>query len=351
MKSYANLTKAPSILSAAHFLLGEEGLFRALLTRLLRRRDLLIRMPFMSVFLVAVFSFSLSPVVTFRAMAAGTTGAGFLTMGSGARIEAMAGSGTALAVGQDAAYWNPASLGRSEGSALCFSHAAWFADISYEHIAYVCPLKPAVTMALSSSILHTQGIPRTSEDPYGLYKGADGSFAYTAMVVSASLGKYVGEGFYVGGSAKVLYEDNEAEASTGMAFDMAGVYVSPDGRWSLGVASRNIGRGLEVHDITQPLPSTLSLGFATALFDSTLIASMDACATADAGTRFSWGIEERMRRMLFLRAGYTSSTEPTAHRGLTVGVGISVRGISLDYSATDYQSLGLIHRFTLGIRG
>ena len=351
MKSYANLIKAPSILSVAHSFLGEEGPRGAPLIGMPLSITLLARGLLTSVSLVAILSLSLSCVAMSGALAAGTTGADFLTMGSGARIEAMAGSGTALAVGQDAVYWNPASLGRSGGSSLCFSHAAWFADISYEHIVYVCPLKPAVTMALSSSILHTQGIPRTSEDPYGLYKGTDGSFAYTAMVVSASLGKYVGEGFYVGGSAKILYEDNEAEASTGMAFDMAGVYVSPDGRWSLGVASRNIGRGLEVHDITQPLPSTLSIGFATALLDSTLIASVDACATADAGTRFSWGIEQRMRQTLFLRAGYTSSTEPTAHRGLTVGVGISVRGISLDYSATDYQSLGLVHRFTLGIGG
>jgi hypothetical protein len=282
-----------------------------------------------------------------RAMGAGTTGADFLTMGSGARIEAMGNAGTASAVNHDAAYWNPASLGRSERNTFSFSHAAWFADIGYEQICYVQPVGGATAVALSSSILHTQGIPRTSEDPYGLYKGTEGSFAYTAMVISASLGKYVGEGLFVGGSAKILYEDNEAEASAGTAFDIAGLYVSPNGRWSAGVASRNIGRGLRVHGVDQPLPSELSLGLATTLVDSTLIASFDACATADAGTRFSWGMEQRMGQLLFLRAGYTTSTERTAHKGLTVGVGISMRGFSLDYSASDYESLGLVHRFTL----
>jgi hypothetical protein len=286
-----------------------------------------------------------------QAMGAGTSGATFLTMGSGARIEALAGAGTALASGYDAAYWNPASLGRCEDNALSFSHAAWFADIGYEHMCYVYPLPQAMTLGISTSILHAQGIPRTSEDTYGLFNGTDGSFSYTAMAVSGSLGKYVGQGLYVGGSAKILYEDNEAEASAGMAFDMAGLYVSPNGRWSAGVASRNIGRGLRVHGVDQPLPSELSLGLATALVDSTLIASFDACGTADAGTRFSWGMEQRMGQMLFVRAGYTSSTERTAHKGLTVGVGISMKRLSLDYSASDFESLGLVHRFTLSIGG
>lgn len=272
-------------------------------------------------------------------------------MGSGARIEAMAGAGTALASGHDAAYWNPASLGRCEESALSFSHAAWFADIDYEHICYVRPLRQAMTLGISTSILHTQGIPRTSEDSYGLFNGIDGSFSYTAMAVTGSLGKYIGQGLYVGGSAKILYEDNEADASAGMAFDMAGLYVSPNNRWLVGVASRNIGRGLRVHDINQPLPSELSLGLAATLLDSTMIVSFDACATADAGTRFSWGVEQRMGQMLFVRAGYTSSTERTAHKGLTAGVGVTVRGFSLDYSASDFESLGLIHRFTLSIGG
>ena len=295
--------------------------------------------------IIAAFSFANTDIY-----AAGTTGADFLTMAAGARIESMAGSGTAVASGVDASYWNPASIARRVTSEFSFSHAAWFADISYENLGYIYPLDNATSLAFASYILHTGGIPRTFEDPYGLFKEADGTFSYTAMALSASAGKYAGQGIYVGGTAKFVYEDNAGEAAACLAFDVSGLYISPDGRWSLGMAARNLGRGLKTRDITEPLPSQLGIGSAIVLADSSFIASLDATLTTDAGTRFSWGFEHRLKSILLLRGGYTTSTEKTAHHGFTVGAGVHVKALSIDYSASDFQDLGLVHRLTLGIR-
>ncbi|KPJ59746.1 MAG: hypothetical protein AMJ46_09615 [Latescibacteria bacterium DG_63] len=295
---------------------------------------------------ILVYSFFIS-----KAHGAGTTAANFLTLGAGARIEAMGGGGTAIARGVDGVYWNAASLGRCAANEFSFSHAAWFADIGYEHMGFIHPLGDATSVALSSSILRTGGIPRTFEDIYGMYEQTDGTFSYTALALVSSIGKYVGQGFYLGGSAKFVYEDNASESGTGLAFDVGGLYVSLDKKWSLGVAARNLGRGLKLREATEPLPSELAVGGAVVLVDSSLVATLDAAVTTDAGTQFSWGAEQRLRGALFLRGGYTTSTEKTAHRGFTMGAGIMIKGLSIDYSVSDYQKLGLVHRFTLSVGG
>jgi len=279
----------------------------------------------------------------------GVTGANFLTLGCGARVEAMGGAGTAGASGIDATYWNAASLGRSAGGNVSFSHAAWFADIDYEYVGYVQELEEGLSLALSSSILHTDDIPRTFEDTYGLYTETDGTFSYTAMTVSASLGRQIALGFYAGATAKFVYEDNANEGASCLAFDIGGLYQGLGTGFSFGIAARNIGPGLSDGDVVHPLPSQVAIGGTLALADSNLIVSADVTSSPDTGVRFSWGLEQSLRNVLFLRSGYSISTDKEAHRGFTLGAGAFVRGFSVDYSVSDYQKLGLVHRFTVGV--
>jgi len=283
------------------------------------------------------------------AEAAGVTGANFLTLGSGARVDAMGGAGTASASGIDATYWNAASLGKSTGGNLSFSHAAWFADIDYEYVGYVQELEDGMSLALSSSILHTEGIPKTFEDPYGMYVETDGTFSYTAMAMSASLGRQIALGFYAGATARFVYEDNANEGASCLAFDVGGLYHALGTGFSFGIAARNIGPGLSDGNVVQPLPSQVAVGGTMALADSSLIVSADVTSSPDAGVRFSWGLEQGLRNILFVRSGYTISTDKGAHRGFTLGAGAVVRGFSVDYSVSDYQKLGLVHRFTVGV--
>lgn len=280
---------------------------------------------------------------------AGLTGANFLTLGGGARVEAMAGAGTAISYGVDCTYWNAATLGRVRHDAFSFSHASWFADIDYEFVGYVNELDEGMALALSSGILHTSGIPKTLEDPYGLYLETDGSFSYTAMTLAASFGRQIALGFFAGATAKFIYEDNAGEGAAGLAVDIGGLYVGLDNNASVGIVVRNIGPGLSDGNVTHPLPSQVALGGALALADSTIILASDVTSSTDTGVRFSFGVEERLRDVLFLRAGYTASTDINAHRGFTIGAGACVRGFSVDYSVGDYQKLGLVHRFTVGV--
>ncbi len=294
-----------------------------------------------------VAALALTPV--YPAEGSGVTGANFLTLGCGARVEAMGGAGTAGAAGIDATYWNAAALGRSAGGNVSFSHAAWFADIDYEYVGYVQELEEGLSLAISSSILHTDDIPRTFEDTYGLYTETDGTFSYTAMTVSASLGRQIALGFYAGATAKFVYEDNANEGASCLAFDIGGLYQGLGTGFSFGIAARNIGPGLSDGDVVHPLPSQVAIGGTMALADSNLIVSADVTSSPDTGVRFSWGLEQNLRNVLFLRSGYTISTDKEAHRGFALGAGAFVRGFSVDYSVSDYQKLGLVHRFTVGV--
>jgi hypothetical protein len=296
---------------------------------------------------LVIAALALLPIRT--ADAAGVTGANFLLLGGGARVEAMGGAGTAAASAIDGIYWNPASLARSTGDNFAFSHAAWFADMGYEYVGYAHELDQDISFALSSSILHTEGIPKTFEDPYGLYTETDGTFSYTAMTLSASLSRQIALGFYAGASVKFVYEDNANEGASGLAVDIGGLYEALGTGFSLGIVARNIGPGLSDGEMTQSLPSQLAAGGALALADSNLVVSADVTSSPDTGVRFCWGLENRLRNAFFFRSGYTISTDKQAHRGFTLGAGAHVGGFSVDYSVSDYQRLGLVHRFTVSL--
>jgi hypothetical protein len=104
----------------------------------------------------ALLAAALALLALCSAEGSGVTGANFLTLGCGARVEAMGGAGTASASGIDATYWNAASLGRSAGGNVSFSHAAWFADIDYEYVGVQSSKRAC--RSPSSSILHTDGM-------------------------------------------------------------------------------------------------------------------------------------------------------------------------------------------------
>ena len=66
----------------------------------------------------------------------GTTGAPFLKIGVGARAIGMGEAYGGLADEVNAIYWNPAGLVNVQRRELSFMHAAWFASINYEYVAY-----------------------------------------------------------------------------------------------------------------------------------------------------------------------------------------------------------------------
>src|SRR5205085_11630863 len=72
---------------------------------------------------------------------AGTASGTFLKIGVGARATGLGESFVAVANDPSAIYWNPAGLASIQRQAISFSHVEWPADIRFEHVAFVLPVK------------------------------------------------------------------------------------------------------------------------------------------------------------------------------------------------------------------
>ena len=69
----------------------------------------------------------------------GTTIGQFLLIEPSARIAGMGNAGVAAWQGLDATYYNPAVIGLLSRYSVQFTHSAWLADISYDHVAVSLP--------------------------------------------------------------------------------------------------------------------------------------------------------------------------------------------------------------------
>ena len=93
------------------------------------------------ILLVATLAFAgvLAPPPARAQSKTGTTLGQFMLIEPSARVTGMGNAGVTLFDGLDAAWYNPAAIGRELGRQVVFSHGAWFADISHDYIAASLP--------------------------------------------------------------------------------------------------------------------------------------------------------------------------------------------------------------------
>ena len=72
---------------------------------------------------------------------AGTASGTFLKIGIGARATGLGEAFVAVANDPTAIYWNPAGLASIQRQELAISHVEWPADIRFEHLALVLPVR------------------------------------------------------------------------------------------------------------------------------------------------------------------------------------------------------------------
>src|SRR5437867_8327076 len=87
----------------------------------------------------------------------GTSSGSFLRIGVGARATALGESFVAVANDPSAIYWNPAGLASLQRQELLLSHVDWPADIHFDHLSYVMPVrKLGGSLAFQLGILATE---------------------------------------------------------------------------------------------------------------------------------------------------------------------------------------------------
>jgi hypothetical protein len=313
----------------------------------------------------------------------------FLNIGVGAKGQALGGAVVANIADATAAYWNPAALAnldKTEGIQVAAMHTEWFGGISnYDYIGIAVPSQNG-KRALAFSIIRfgIDKIPNT----LSLYE-SDGSLNYNNLkefsaADYAFLGSYaqniqLGEGkLSIGGNVKVIRRIIGSFANSwGFGLDAGFQYSKRNFR--VGLVAKDLtntfnswrfnftekekqvlqftGNVIPISGIEKTAPSvTLGFGYKKKFGKIGLNGEIDAIMTTDgqrntliSGDPISLnpaaGLELSYDNIVFVRAGISGFQKDNTFAKKefwtaqpSIGVGLNIRGISLDYAYTNVGS-------------
>lgn len=287
--------------------------------------------------------------------ATGTSAAEFLRVGVGARAVAMGEAYTAAADDAFAVYWNPAAMARVRGASLGLMHAAYPADVSFDHIAYVQQSWPRVWTGGALTYMDLGRMDET--DPTGTTAESFHPRNYAATVALATdLDPFAssGIGYSLGGAVKFVRSEIAQRAQT-VAFDLGAISPCPSFYGENGVcalAVQNIGAPLKFDQKAEPLPTMAKLGWAFGVTHAVLL-SAEAALSRGEGVYGALGAEGTAEVSSGVsasaRLGVNSLTwgDVSGLSGVSAGVGVKFAGLAVDYAATPFGGLGLAHRVSL----
>lgn len=301
----------------------------------------------------------------FNADFAGTSAGEFLKMGGDARGAAMGQAMTAAADDAAALYYNPAGLSQLRQRHGTATQGLLYQDVMVSFAAYAHPVQPAIkpkrrflrpsglgTLAVGALYLNAGGI--TEVDNTGTPTG--GEFTPRDVALMAGWGGTLSELFDLGIALKYVDSRIQASARTGSADVGARMRLELLGKpYTAALAARNLGGGLRYHEQTDPLPTDIRFGQALWLLPQWLV-SLDIAFPRDNawypafGTELRLAVEEEVSftgRMGF--DGRISSSDLDGFSALSMGLGVGLKGWSLDYGWVPYGALGHTHRFSVGL--
>jgi len=330
--------------------------------------------------LLGLAALALAPAPANSQSKVGTSWGQFLLIEPSARF---AGMGNAASTAHDevqAAYFNAAAIGHLDRYAAQFTHARWFADIAYDHVAMAIPLGgDRGSLALSLTSLNSGDIEvRTVDAPLGTgerYRVSDVAFA-------AGYGRRLTTLFSLG--VQVHYAQETIWNSSARAFAMSAGTLYRLGEQGLeigsslnyfGTGANFSGRDLVIRYDANPdtygdnsnLPADQSTGTfpVPVLFrvglgwpvriagDQTLRLAVDGFHPSDNTESLSLGGEWSYRQLLALRAGYQNLLLEDSELGLTLGAGLRARAgdtrLRVDYAWAAHRHLEGTHRITIGV--
>lgn len=313
----------------------------------------------------------------------GTSAGAVLEIGVGARAEAMGGAFVAIADDPSALYWNPAGIVNIRTISLQATKTNWFVDTDFNVIDLIVPL-PIMNSALGFHLAmmdYGQNPVRTVSRPEGtgeVYSASDlVAGLYWAFSITPNISFGLGMKYF---HEKIWH----VEGST-MAVDLAILFNTPVEGLRLGGAVSNLGPefGLSGRDLTRvtdvdgrkdvyynndnvamqlatekyPIPLLFRFGAAYNLILSenhSLQFGSNVNHPSDDKESLDLGIEAKLYKSFFLRAGYQSLLNNSAVSGLTLGGGLdytfgNVVRVTVDYAWSDWGILSTVDRFTLGI--
>ncbi len=298
----------------------------------------------------------------------GTTAAPFLTIGVGARANAMGGAFTSVANDVTALYWNPSGLARLRSNQLTLIHCKWIADLSHDFIGAAFNMGNLGTVGVSlNALTMDEIIVRTPELPDGTGERA-GSYD---LALGLSFARGLTDRLSLGGTVKYVTSRLWHMSASTVAFDCGVLFSDLFDFFQLGASISNVGGKMHYngrdtfvyYDMYASeygnndkidadmktgsfnLPVCFRAGLSAVVNRSSsipLLLAVEFYEPSDNVRSINLGGEWAFYDKVFLRAGYNSLLEQDTERGLTMGGGLKVKipkstvQVHLDYSYEDF---------------
>lgn len=277
----------------------------------------------------------------------GTGSGSLLRIPIGARGTALGGSGVANLTGIEAIFYNPAGLTDVNKVQVTFSHMKYIADIDVNYGAVGFSMNDYGYVGLTFQGLNVGKIQETSEAAPNTFTGNSTNPTLTVIGLNYSLD--LTDQVTVGTSIN-FYNEPLGDVDGRTVFANFGVRYS--NLWknlNVGVAFKNFGPDVEytssnVNELFEEyeLPSYFQLGsgYNFVLNEMSAInVEANFINQSHSSDEFLFGAEYEFKKMLFLRAGYSYSSQNDYSFGMTFGAGLKYQSFGFDYAwreSTDY---------------
>lgn len=324
-------------------------------------------------------AFIMQPLLAQTVTKTGTTAAKFLSIGVGARANAMGGAFSSVANDVSAIYWNPAGIAKINETQTLFSYTKMFADININFFGLVIPAGDYGTFGASVTALNVGDMEVTTEF---LPEGTGEKFSAGSYAFTLSYAKFITDNFAVGGNVKYIRESIYNSSASGIAFDIGTIFTTPFYGIKFASSISNYGSKMQMagddllirHDPDPQragnnqtidayyktdefeLPLRLQVGISrdfTILDEHRLTLAIDATHPNDNNQWVNVGGEISLfNDLISLRGGYKTLFLKDTQEGLTLGAGIKYDGlgffkIAVDYSYQQLKYLNNMHSFSI----
>lgn len=298
--------------------------------------------------------------------AAGTSGAAFLKLGSGARAAGLAEAVVASPDDAFSVYHNPAGIVRLERPQIGGAHAALFQGITYQTLALAYPFgreegrERVETVsnrhAIGLAIYHLgiADIERRSGDTTGNL----GTFGASDAAYAATYARSVNDRLSLGVTGKLISQTIDSYNASAFAADAGLLYrLNPhaDRPVRLGASVRNMGSRIGFNSgVTDPLPLTMVVGASGSPWGPVQL-NLEAGKARDADPYGAFGVEATRSftetAKGALRFGYTSARRDSGGlAGVAAGGGFSFPKASFDAAWIPFGDLGDAFRLSLLVK-
>ena len=285
------------------------------------------------------------------ASGAGTTAAPFLKAAMSPRAVALAGAYSAMADDSGSVFVNPAGLAQFEEQEAALDFSTYLQDAKMGNFSYAGQIKDN-RFGLGLTFMTVGGIERRGLTDSVGYVPELGSFdasdmavtlSYARKEISPELMPRLDGGF----SVKFIRSGIDDETAYAFALDAGAIYRATE-RMNFAMAVQNLGTKMKFVDESDPLPLSIRAGGAFRVSDRFTVAAEINEYLQDEKFYPSVGAEYWFRDALALRGGYKFGYDTSnlgGEVGMSLGFGIKVQGLGIDYAFLPFGDLGSVHRF------